>query len=51
MSAPWCPGVKLWAGTPAGDRTDPSPPTWQVRNNSKEIYSDLLCYIMVMKCI
>lgn len=33
MSAPWCLGVKLWAGTLAGGQTDLLPPTWQVRGN------------------
>lgn len=37
MSAPWCPGVKSWAGTLDGDRTDPSPQTWQVRSVSNKI--------------
>lgn len=40
MSAPWCPMVKLLAGTPAGDRTDPSPPTWQVRNISGQMWAE-----------
>lgn len=32
-SAPWCLEVKSWAGTRAGDQTDPSPQTWLVRNH------------------
>lgn len=50
-SAPWCPGVKLWAGTPAGDRTDLSPPTWLVRKNSDNISDNLLCYFVLRKLI
>lgn len=40
MSVPWCLMVKLLAGTPAGDRTDPSLPTWQVRNISSQIWAE-----------